>query len=821
MNPAGEGPPRKTSDMAPEPAGKPPAREQRVRTDRLGDPLPEGALARLGTGRFRSGFMMYQAAFSPDGRIVAGASAGGGIALWDVANGKEVQRFLGYKHVYALAFSPDGKMLACPEQQIHLYDTSTGEKMRTLSGHEGGMTMSLAFSADGKLLASGGHDNLVRLWDVASGHEIRKLAGHQKGIYGLAFSPDGTTLVSHSHDGTVRVWNPQTGKQRGSLPAPPAGFSTFAMSADGKQIAMADEGGAIRIWSLANLKVVQVIQAADRQVGCLAFSPDSQALASGHGDGTIAVWQVATGKPLARWQAHAFMVKTLAFSPQSKLLVSGAFWESGVRLWEAATGKEVQPLPGHHASVDVVVYEPDGKGLITGSRDKTIVRWDLANGQSRPWLDWHAPAMDRFALSPDRKMLATWEFSPGCIRLRNPAGRGEGRLLGTFESRPTKIPTRPLTFSPDGTRLAAICRDGVLRQWDAVNGVLLWENRVRTNLGAIAFSPDGKMLASASWAGGDTTIRLCDTETGKEIRVCANGSVVGELAFSPDGRILAAAAGSHNRASLWDVASGKELRSLTGLQKGVHALDFSPDGRVIAATGIDDHAVRVWEVATGEAVRQFPGPFMGGMSVVFAPDGRTLASGGVDSTILIWDLTGRLKDGALQPMQLTADGLERRWSDLAANAGPRAFQAVWDLAACPRLSVPFLQGKLRPARPPDEARIARAIGDLDDGRFAVREKATTELQKIVDVAEPALRKRLDNKPPLEVQQRIEVILRTLDPSRSSERLRLARAVQALEYTGASEARKFLQTLAEGAPAAVLTREAKTALDRLSRVRAQN
>src|SRR5207237_4207621 len=106
------------------------------------------------------------------------------------------------------------------------------------------------------------------------------------------------------------------------------------------------------------------------------------------------------------------------------------------------------------------------------------------------------------------------------------------------------------------------------------------------------------------------------TETGKEIRVCANGSVVGELAFSPDGKILAAAAGSHNRASLWDVASGKELRSLTGLPKGVHALGFSPDGRLVAATGLEDHAVRVCEVATGEAVRQFPGHVMGGTSVV-------------------------------------------------------------------------------------------------------------------------------------------------------------------------------------------------------------
>ncbi|HEV3445664.1 MAG TPA: WD40 repeat domain-containing protein [Gemmataceae bacterium] len=793
-----------------------------MRTDRLGDPLPEGALARLGTGRFRSGSMMYQAGFSPDGKFVAGASAGGGIVLWDVANGKEVQRFLGYRHAYALAFSPDGKMLACPEQQqIHLYDTSSGEEIRALSGHEDGLTMSLAFSADGKLLASGGYDNLVRLWDVASGHEIQKLAGHEKCVYALAFAPDNTTLVSHSEDRTVRVWNLHTGKQRASLPAPPASFSTFALSADGTQMAVANEEGAIRVWSLATLKVVHTVPGAAKQVRCLAFSPDGRALASGHGDGTIAVWQVAAGKPVARWQAHAFMVKTLAFSPQSKLLVSGAFWECGVRLWEAATGKEVQPLPGHHAMVDLLVYEPDGKGLITGSHDKMLWGWDLASGQSRPWLDWRSLSMDRFALPPDRKMLATWEYSPGCIRLRSPVRPGEGRLLGTFESRPTKIPTRPLTFSPDGKRLAAICRDGVLRQWDAVNGVLLWENRVRTNLGAIAFSPDGKMLASASWAGGDTTIRLCDTETGKEIRVCANENVVGELAFSPDGKILAAAAGSHNRASLWDVASGKELRSLAGLQSGVHALSFSPDGRLIAATGIPDHAVRVWEVATGEAVRQFPGHAMGGTSVVFAPDGRTLASGGMDSTILIWDLTGRSKDGALQPLQLTADGLERRWSDLAAGAGPRAFQAVWDLAACPRLSVPFLQDKLPPARSPDEARMARLIGDLDDARFAVREKATMELQKIVDVAEPALRKRLDNKPPLEVQQRIELILGALDPGRSSERLRLARAIQALEYAGASEARKLLETLAGGAPAATLTREAKKALDRLSRVRPQS
>src|SRR5262249_6852669 len=162
--------------------------------------------------------------------------------------------------------------------------------------------------------------------------------------------------------------------------------------------------------------------------------------------------------------------------------------------------------------------------------------------------------------------------------------------------------------------------------------------------------------------------------------------------------------------------------------------------RFLAAGGeYEKKAVHMWEVSTGQKVREFQGHPSGGMTVAFAPDGRTLASGGADSMILLWDVTGRMPDGRWQPIHLTPQELEARWTDLAGDAS-RAIQAIWDLAASPLQAVPFLQQRLRPPKAVEEQRLAQLIRDLDSDHFAVRTQATEELQKIGELAEPALRK---------------------------------------------------------------------------------
>src|SRR5262249_49716365 len=262
----------------------------RASTDRYGDPLPAGAIARLGTLRFRSGFLTYKAAFLPGGKTVASCSAGGGVALWDIATGKETHHFLDTHHTYAFACWPDGKLLACPNRKIHLFDAVTGREIRVLGGNEGGATMSVAFSADGKFLASGGHDNLARLWDVATGKEIRKFEGHQKTVYALAFFPDGNTLASYGLDNTIRLWDVPTGKQQAALTRKGDQMKSATFSWEHKLAASSNEDGTIVLWDLANQRVVEVIKIGAKPADAMGFSPDGKMLASGNGDGTIALW---------------------------------------------------------------------------------------------------------------------------------------------------------------------------------------------------------------------------------------------------------------------------------------------------------------------------------------------------------------------------------------------------------------------------------------------------------------------------------------------------------------------------------------------------
>jgi hypothetical protein len=255
---------------------------------------------------------------------------------------------------------------------------------------------------------------------------------------------------------------------------------------------------------------------------------------------------------------------------------------------------------------------------------------------------------------------------------------------------------------------------------------------------------------------------------------------------------------------------------LTGAAN-LYGLAFSPDGKWLAGAGDDmDLKIHVWEVNTGLEARLFRGHFTCSLSVAFAPDGRTIASGGGDSTILLWDFTGRIRDGRWHTKTWTPRELEKRWIDLASNAGPQAVQAIWDLVAGPEQAVSLVRQRIKPVEPVDAQQAERLIHDLDSEDFQTRIKATEELEKIVDGAEPVLRKKLAAKPSLEMKQRINQVLSKLEPSASAERLRTLRAIQVLEYAGTAGAREHLRALAEGVAGARLTREAKAALERLTK-----
>jgi RNA polymerase sigma factor (sigma-70 family) len=806
-------------------AGKPAREQEKPRTDRYGDPLPEGALARLGTIRFRQGFFTRQVAFSPDGKMVACAGAGRGVCLWDVATGKELRQIGRKPHADTLAFSPDGKMIACSFQanlnsETALYVTENGRKIAELSPKR---AISLAFAPDGKTIAGlFGLRSGIQFFDAATGaKQKREALSGDEDIYRMAWSPDSKKLAWLGQNGSVHLWDAIEAKEVGQWKAHEKDVISIDFSPDGKTLATGSPDGTVRLWDIATRDKKHTLDGKHPQVRSIIFSRDGRLLASGHSDGTIALWDASKGKEIRCWRAHCFPVSSLDFSADDKTLVSGAIWECGPRLWDVETGAEVRPLAGHTAPVERIFFSQDGKHILSMGREKKILDWNPTNGRETLRFQWRsgpsAGVWDQLILSPRGDVVASWGHDDGTIRLWDAVTGKKRSTLGKFPNRAKDSGFLiAMEFSLDGQMLAVGTKDGMVWVWDVDAGVV--QQQLKGLAGQIlctAFSRDGQKIAAGT-ARGSPTMALWDVKTGKSLAKFSNTERVDRLTFSQDGKTLASASWVEKATRLWDAATGNLIRPCEETP-GLYDIAFSPDGKWLAGAGEDqDQKVHIWEVNTGLKVREFRGHSNAVMSVAFAPDGRTLASGGGDSSILLWDFTGRIKDGRFQIVKWTPRELEKRWIDLASSAGPQAVQALWDLVASPGQTVPLLRQRIKPVESADAQRVERLIRDLDSEDFQTRTKATEELEKIVDGAEPALRQKLAEKPSLEMRQRIQQVLSRLEPSASGERLRALRAIQVLEYMGTPEAREHLRALANGFPEARLTREAKAALERLAK-----
>jgi len=253
------------------------------------------------------------------------------------------------------------------------------------------------------------------------------------------------------------------------------------------------------------------------------------------------------------------------------------------------------------------------------------------------------------------------------------------------------------------------------------------------------------------------------------------------------------------------------------LAQDVQCLALTPDGRTVAWGGKADPLVQLLDVATGKERRAFAGHRGGAETLTFSADGKTLISGAADTTALVWDLTGRLTATEKFGKALSAADLETHCKALATDDVGAGYRAVQMLAADPPRSVPYLRTRLHPVAIADAKRLKQWIADLDSEKFAVREKAASELEKLGEAALHAMRKTLDERPALETRRRLEQLIEKQERkewSPSPERLRICRALEVLERAGTAEAKDVLTTLASGAPGAWLTRDAKAALARL-------
>ena len=532
------------------------------------------------------------------------------------------------KPVTSLAFSPEGKTLASGsvDRSIKLWDVASGRELRSLGGH-GSWVISVAFSPDGRTLASGSDDNSIKLWDAASGRELRTLTGHRKNVVSVAYSPDGKILASGSWDKSIKLWDPATGRELRSLTGHGESVSSVAFSPDGKTLVSG--GRSIKLWSVATGRELRSLRGRIVGVSSVAFSPDGKTLASGNDDNSIMLWDAVSGRTLGTLIGHSKSVASVVFSPDGKTLASGSSDES-IKLWDVASGHELRSLSGHGTLEQSIAFSPDGKTLASGSGGSSIKLLDVASGRELRSLSGQGAMVASVVFSPDGKTLASGS-SDKSIKLWDLANWHELRILSGYS-----ILGPNVAFSPDGKALASGGDDNSIMLWDAASGRELssLSGSVKSSLLSVGISPDGMTLAAGS---EDHSVKLWDLISGHGLRsLIGHRATVGSVAFSPDGKTLASGSWD-NSIKLWEVASGRELRSLSGHVNSGVSVAFSPDGLTLAS-GSYDKSVKLWDVASGRELRSLTGhsDFVG--SVAFSFDGKTLASGSWDNSIKLWEV---------------------------------------------------------------------------------------------------------------------------------------------------------------------------------------
>jgi WD40 repeat protein/serine/threonine protein kinase len=533
----------------------------------------------------------------------------------------------------------------------HTLDQS---EMSIATGQDG--IVSLALSPDGKRVVSSGWDMTIKVWDMAKGSELVTIKVGDKKAYlqalyhgdldgwrqarlnlawSIAFSPNGKQIASGHESGEIKIWDAATGKQLKTLQAHKNPIDSIAFSLDGKR--MASRAYEIKLWDTSNWTELMSLhdRASTGMDSCVTFSPDGKRIASTGGeDDQIKVWDTVTGQGIWSIWGHDYYAYSVSFSPDGKFLASGG--DNEIKIWDAPTGSNVMTLRGQDASVCSVAFSPDGKYVASGSRDNTIRVWDITTRETMMTLRGHEHVVQGVRFTPDGKRLVSHSWD-GKIKIWDMCPTRESTKLVRH-----KTPVGSLAFSPDGKRVVSV--DGIsVKLWDvesAAESKTLYKGR-RYMRSSVAFSPDGKRIALHDFSG---TFRIWDAASGNEI-VTFRGpkprSRIGvEIAFSPDGKLIASCGGVDKTVKVWDATRGEEVATLKGRASLVCSVAFSPDGKFIVAGGHDPD-IKVWEWATGRESMTLRGHDKGTIrSVSFSPDGKRIVSAShQDHTMKLWDAT--------------------------------------------------------------------------------------------------------------------------------------------------------------------------------------
>jgi WD40 repeat protein len=586
-------------------------------------------------------------AISPDGKYIIslGRGADGNVILWEAESGRELRRFLFETMIYSLDLSPDGKQIAVGTWEgITLLDGESLREIRSFVVETRAVVVrSVAFSPDGRYLAAGygygyqrvhGYndgDSSVRVWRVSSGELVSTFTGHSDAVTSVAFSPDGKWIISGSEDTTVKLWDAANGRLLRTLAGHSDAVTSVAFSPDGKWIVSGSEDTTVKIWDAGGGGLFRTFTGHSKKVNSVAFSPNGKQVVSTssgvgrRGEERGIIWDAETGQEIYAFGSNLY---SAIFSSGGKQVVCGGIDELTIRGVESGT--EIRKFGGYSDGISSVAFSPDGKRLLCGTDNHKMpaILWDTEDGRlERDFRSNKGSGTEGVAFSPDGK-----QFVVGINWYTQVWDTESGKLIHDVRG-PRSIFS--VAFSPDGKQIVSGFHNGTITLLDAASG-----REIRNFPGHsgvvyfVGFSPDGKQILSSSH---DKTIKLWDAASGRELRSFQDTNSVQAAVFSPEGKQIAFCC--LNTVKLWDIGSGNIIRLFKPKQYShIQSVTFSPDGTRIAAGDMNGQ-ITLWNAASGEEIRTFTGHTGWVESVAFSPDGKRLASGSKDYTARIWDVS--------------------------------------------------------------------------------------------------------------------------------------------------------------------------------------